>query len=527
MLYLLTQAVDRAADRAPDSEATRCGSDSLTWAELADRTDRLAGVLRSLGVRRGDRVAIYARKGLISPVAIHGTMKAGAAYVPLDPFAPVGRQELILRDCGIRHVVADAGAGGGLRELAASGVPLVGVVGGDDSGVPGAEVVSWDDAASAPPEPDPGTIELDLAYVLYTSGSTGVPKGVTHTHRSALAFAEIAAATYGFRPDDRLSNHAPLHFDLSTMDYFSAAVTGASTLVIPEAYTRFPASLAQLIEDQRPTVLYVVPLVLIQLLLQGALEKRDLSSLRWVLFGGEPFPTGQLRDFMAAVPGARFSNVYGPTEVNGVTYWLVPELAEGHDAPIPIGAPFGNVQTRVVDGGDAPVDPGEPGELLVRTPSMMRGYWGRPDLDQRAFYRHTVEAGVEDVYHRTGDLVRERPDGTFDFLGRKDRQIKTRGHRVELDEVEATLAAHPAVAAAAAFAVPDADGSQRIHGAVTLRTPGASTADDIGHHAASVLPRYALPEHVSILEAFPLTGSGKIDRLALRDDALATDSDTP
>ena len=526
MLYLLTQAVDRAASRTPDGEAALCGSESLTWAELADRTDRLAGVLRSLGVRRGDRVGIYARKGLISPVAIHGIMKAGAAYVPLDPFAPVGRQELIVRDCGIRHVVADAAAGGGLRELAAAGVPLVGVVGGDEEGVSGAHVVSWDDVVGAPPGPDTGTIELDLAYVLYTSGSTGVPKGVTHTHRSALAFAEIAAATYGFRPDDRLSNHAQLHFDLSTMDYFSAAVSGASTLGIPEAYTRFPASLAQLIEDQRPTVLYVVPLVLIQLLLHGALEQRDLSSLRWVLFGGEPFPTRQLRDFMATVPGARFSNVYGPTEVNGVTYWFVPQLLEGDDTPIPIGGPFGNVQTRVVDGAATPVEPGEPGELLVRTPSMMRGYWGRSDLDEQAFYRHAVEGGVEAVYHRTGDLVRERSDGTFDFLGRKDRQIKARGHRVELDEVEATLAAHPVVAAAAAFAVPDADGSQRIHGAVTLRTPESATVDDIARHAASILPPYALPEHQSILDTFPLTGSGKIDRLALRDDALVSESDT-
>ena len=519
MLYCLHQAVDRSAARWPDGEAARCGEEALSWAELADRTDRLAGVLRSLGVRRGMRVAIHARKGLISPIAIHGIMKAGAAYVPLDPLAPDARQQMILRDCGIRHVVADTHAGDSLRAALEAGVELDGIVGGTEDDIDGVDVVSWADVATAPPGTDPDTIELDLAYVLYTSGSTGAPKGVTHTHRSGLAFAEVAAGTFGFGPEDRLSNHAPLHFDLSTMDYFSAAVAGASTVVIPEMHTRLPASLARLIEDQRPTVLYVVPLVLVHLLLYGALDKRDLTSLRWVLFGGEPFSTPHLRALMRAIPGARFCNVYGPTEVNGVTYWPVPTLADGDDAPIPIGRPFGNVQTSIVDAQGHAAPPGEVGELLVRTPSMMAGYWGRPDLDEGAFHHVPTEGAPDLVYHRTGDLVRRRTDGALDFLGRRDRQIKTRGYRVELDEVEHALGSHVAVAAAAAFAVPDAAGAQHIHAAVTLKTPGTHTADDLRGHAAELLPRYALPEVLSILSEFPRTSSGKIDRLALRDRA--------
>ena len=522
MLYCLHQAVDRSADRRPDGEAARCGEQAITWAELADQTDRLAGVLRGLGVRRGMRVAIHARKGLISPVAIHGIMKAGAAYVPLDPLAPDARQQLILRDCGIRHVVADAHAGDSLRAAVDAGVELQGIVGGDGDPGGGVEVVSWADVAHAPPGGDPGTIELDLAYVLYTSGSTGVPKGVTHTHRSALAFAEIAADTFGFGPNDRLSNHAPLHFDLSTMDYFSAAVAGSSTVVIPEIHTRLPASLARLIETQRPTVLYVVPLVLVHLLLYGALDQRDLTSLRWILFGGEPFSTPHLRALMKAIPGARFCNVYGPTEVNGVTYWPVPTLADDHDAPIPIGHPFGNVQTRIVDADGRAAPPGDVGELLVRTPSMMAGYWGRPDLDAAAFERVPTEGAADLVYHRTGDLVRLRPDGALDFLGRRDRQIKTRGYRVELDEVEHALGSHEGVAAAATFAVPDEAGGQHVHAALTLETPGSHSVDDLLRHAAGLLPRYALPEVLSILSEFPRTSSGKIDRLALRNRAMGS-----
>jgi amino acid adenylation domain-containing protein len=336
--------------------------------------------------------------------------------------------------------------------------------------------VPWDEvvAASATP-PNAGTMEQDLCYILYTSGSTGVPKGVMHTHRSALSFAEIAVRAYGLDEHDRISNHAPLHFDLSTLDYFAGAVAGATTVVIPESHTKLPASLSALVEAERLTVLYAVPFALQQLLLHGALDKRSLPSLRWVLFGGEPFPPKHLRALMAALPQASFVNVYGPTEVNGVTHFPVPPIAEDDDSPIPIGMPYGNVEALIVDDEDRPVRPGEAGLLLVRTPTMMRGYWKRADLNERAFYRRPAFGIYEDVFHRTGDLVRERPDGNLDFLGRKDRQIKARGYRIELDEVEAALLAHEAVEGAAAFPVPIGEGTHRIEAAVTLRAGRATT----------------------------------------------------
>jgi acyl-coenzyme A synthetase/AMP-(fatty) acid ligase len=223
---------------------------------------------------------------------------------------------------------------------------------------------------------------------------------------------------------------------------------------------------------------------------------------------------------MQALPEAKFSNVYGPTEVNGVTYWVVPPLPEDSEEPIPIGRPYGNVETLIMDESDEPVALGEAGELYVRTPTMMLGYWGRPDLNVDAFYRRPAFQLSEHVFHRTGDLVRERADGALMFLGRKDRQIKIRGYRVELDEVEAALSSHEAVETVAVFPVPDTEGSQRIQAAVTLRTPDSVTQLDIVEHAAEILPRYALPEHIVILEELPRTSTGKVDRLALRERAL-------
>ena len=524
MRYLLHQSITEAAERDPGHEAIRFAADSLSYGELERRANGLARLLVDRGVRRGHRVGIYAEKCLELPVAMYGIMKAGAAYVPLDPSAPAARLRRIVADCEIEVVISRETKRRALATWLAGADPVrdcVGIAPGYDLG---AECVPWSEISPADAAPSVGTIEQDLAYVLYTSGSTAEPKGIMHTHRSALCFAEVAASTYGFSSRDRLSNHAPLQFDLSTLDYFAAAVCGATTVIIPEAYTRVPASLSQLMETERLTTLYAVPLAMIQLTLHGALEKRDLSALRWVLFGGEPFPTKHLRHMMRLLPHARFSNVYGPTEVNGCTYHLVPPLPEGSDDPIPIGSVYPNVEALVVDADDAIILDDRPGELLIRSGTRMAGYWRRPEMTQRATYRRTAPGGGEDLFHRTGDLVHRRPDGSFAFLGRKDRQIKTRGHRVELDEIEVALLGHPRVEEAAAYAIPDDEGSQRILACVQLAAPATAPADveaELEAHLRGELPPYAIPGEIKVLESLPRTPNGKIDRRQLQERALA------
>lgn len=526
MVFLLPQAVTSAAEHMPDQEAVRFAGQGLTYEALTAKSNSLARALLEMGVRRGDRVGVFMNKGLESAVSIYGIMKAGAAYVPLDPFAPVARLNYVIRDCGIRFLVTNATKVRELRQMLDGDHSLSTIVGISDGEVPLASI-PWNEVYNVPSEnvPEAGLTEQDLAYILYTSGSTGNPKGIMHTHRSGLTFAEWGVATYQLRSRDRLSNHAPLHFDLSTFDFFAGAQAGATTVIIPEALTKFPVNLSKLIQEERISVWYSVPFALIQLLLRGAMERFDLSSLRWVLFAGEPFPTKHLRALMAALPHARFSNLYGPTETNVCTYYHVEPLPEDSDEPIPIGKACANVEALVVDDDDQPLPAGKMGELLIRSPLVMRGYWAQPEMTERGFFRRPVFSGYDDVFYRTGDLVELQDDGNFKYLGRKDRQIKTRGYRVELDEIEVVLLSYDGVEEAAVYPVPDGEGSNLIEAAVTVK-PGTDldTAALISH-VSDRLPPYAVPVQITMMETFPRTSTGKINRRELREQALVPVND--
>jgi amino acid adenylation domain-containing protein len=522
MRYLLFQSIDSAAESTPHSLAIRYNGNNLTYEELSRRSSSLAWVLAGQGLKRGDRVGIYMNKSAESVVALYGIMKAGGAYVPLDPFAPESRTGYVIRDCGIRHLVTNQSKISSLQQIHAEGSPLeqlIGVAKSEDLPI---DCTTWDDVYNAPSTSHISNLtEQDLAYILYTSGSTGVPKGIMHTHRSGLSFAEWGAKTYELTSADRLSNHAPLHFDLSTFDFFAGAIAGATTVIIPEALTKFPASMAKFIQEEKITVWYSVPFALIQLVLHGKLDIRDYSTLRWILFAGEVFPTKHLCQLMSMLPNVRYSNLYGPTETNVCTFYHVNQLPEDLEETIPIGIPCANIEDLVVDLDDKIVFPGEVGELLIRGGVVMKGYWGQPEKTQNGFYRRPAFDQFEDIFYRTGDLVHLDKDGNYRYLGRKDRQIKTRGYRVELDEVEVALLSHVGVEEAAVYPVPDGQASNLIEASVILKNESQITESDLVGHLSGRLPPYAVPVRIEILDSFPRTSTGKINRRELQ--ALATD----
>ena len=348
-------------------------------------------------------------------------------------------------------------------------------------------------------------VGADLAYVLYTSGSTGAPKGVMLSHANALAFVGWAAETFGVRAEDRLSSHAPLHFDLSVFDLFAAAYGGAAVVLVPSRTSVFPVELARFIEVNGITVWYSVPSILTALTLHGDLRAGSLPTLRAVLFAGEVFPTKHLRRLMQLLPHARFFNLYGPTETNVCTYHEVRPLPEDATA-IPIGKAIDGVDAFALTDAGETAAPGEVGELCVRGASVMQGYWG--DAERTAKVLRAA------AYH-TGDLVRRDADGDYWLLGRRDAQIKTRGYRVELGEIEVALHEHPAVSDCAVVAMPDDEVTNRI--AAFVVGARAITESELVRHCADRLPRYMIPEVFAMVPELPKTSTGKVDRRSLRE----------
>ena len=510
MADLLHRLVDRAAERDEAREAYCVPGERISYGELAARTSRLAHLLIEAGVEPGDRVGILMPRCLETAVAVHGVLKAGAVFVPIDPRVPAAALETLVESCDIAAVVTVDAAADRLEALGSSSSLrlVVGASARSDRGTR-----PWSDLDAFPSTaPNVERAASDPAYIMFSSGSTGRPKGIAHTHGSGLAYARLSVATYGVVPDDRIGNHSPLHFDMSTFGYLSSPLAGATTLIVPEAYTKMPASLSQLVERERLTIWYSVPLALLQLLRRGALEERDLGALRWVLYGGEPMARRTARSLLEHCPKAKLSNVYGPAEVNQCTYHhlTLEELRGGEDeAPIPIGRTWDETEALILDGEGGPADEGE---LLIRSPTMMRGYWARPDLDERVFHD---EAGSGRFY-RTGDLVRRDAEGDLVFLGRLDRQVKVRGYRVELEEVERTLGAHPAVEEVAVVPV-HVNGEVDHLGAAVRVVPGESLeADALRGFAADLVSWYAVPRTVEVVETLPRTGSDKVDRNAVQ-----------
>ncbi len=495
-VLVLNELLDLQATQRPATEALTDGSARLTWGEYRDRAATLAGALRDAGVERGDRVGLHMPKSADSFVAVHAVLRLGAIVVPIDWFAPAAHVRSVIADADIAAVVS-----------AAKPAVLDDLL-GDDADRP---------AVVAPTASGPAVERVDVspaddAYIVYTSGSTGRPKGIVHTNASALAYAVAAVETYELTAADRLANVAALHFDQSTFELYAAPLAGASVLVLSDVVMRFPASTAELIEQERVTVWYSVPYAITQLTERGAVEHRDLTSMRWVLYGGESFPPGSLASSMRSLPTARFSNVYGPAEVNQCTFHHIDEPPLT-DEPIPIGAAWTAAELLLVDETDLPTD--DEGHLLVSSPTMMDRYWGRDDLTGAAIVTLPGADATNRRWYRTGDKVQRLVDGTFVFLGRFDHQVKVRGHRIELEAVESVVVEHPAVTDCAVMVERGTDGSDdQLVAAISPSVDDASIKQILKHLRAR-LPRYAVPASVISLPAIARTGNGKIDRPAV------------
>jgi amino acid adenylation domain-containing protein len=360
----------------------------------------------------------------------------------------------------------------------------------------------------------PNTVDSDPAYMLYTSGSTGTPKGVVISHLNALTFIEWTIATFKIRSDDRLSGHAPLHFDLSVFDIYAALGTGACVVMVPDRIAPFPAEFAKWIEEQKITVSYMVPSAFIRLLKHGELERFEYQALRTILFAGEVFPVKHLRDVMPHFPHADWYNLYGPTETNVCTWMPVPKPLV-QETELSIGTSCENFDCFALTSDGRKAKPGEEGELVVRGPGVMLGYWKLPERTAKNLTPNPLHKDFTDLIYRTGDLVRVLDDGvSFQYIARLDHMVKTRGYRVELEEIEHVLHANQRIRNAAVVAIPDDEVGARLRAAVVVE--GAELSQqELASHCATKLPSYAIPELFVLMPELPTTSTGKVDRRSL------------
>lgn len=519
MTLLLHQLAARSAERMPDVPAVVLGGVHMTYQELVTGSRQLGRYLSSeCSIRRGDRVAVVASKSPAAVRGLHAVLEAGGAYVPVDPTSPAPRAARILTAAAPRAVLVDASAAPLLAHLETAGcLEGVAVVQVDpDSPLETGVEARTDDWRTLPAGPVNSRGHADdLAHVLFTSGSTGAPKGVQITHRSVLAFLDWALPHFGIATDDRISGHPPLHFDLSTFDIYGSMAAGAQLHLVSAGANLHPAALASFIRDSGLTQWFSVPSTLAYLVRADVISEGDLPRLRRILFCGEPMPMPVLRRLMQRLPHVRFTNLYGPTEATiASTYYDVPDLPPDDRSPVPIGVPCTGEQAIVV-GDDGQLLPhGQTGHLCLAGAGLSPGYWRAEDETAAAFGALPALPGQR-VY-RTGDLARVDEQGLLQFIGRRDTQVKHRGYRIELGEVEVALAALEGIAEVAVVTVPTSSFAGNELCCAYVPTEPEQPFTELRNALARVLPAYMVPTRWRPCEVLPKNQNGKIDRRAIQ-----------
>ncbi|MGY1701516.1 Pls/PosA family non-ribosomal peptide synthetase [Geodermatophilus sp. SYSU D00766] len=483
----LSRYFERTCDVRPSATALECEGERLSYADLDQRANRLANLLKSRGVGCGVRVGILLHRSVDTYVALLAVTKTEATFVPIDPEAPADRLQYIAEDCALGLVVTHSSFAASCAALPCESLLL--------------DEVGHELAVQSSARPGTESDGDPVCYVIYTSGSSGRPKGVEISQSSICNFIGIVPSLYGVEPSDRVYQGMTIAFDFSIEEIWPTWAVGATLVAGPTDGRRVGSGLADFLEDHEITMIYCVPTVLATL-------DRLLPAIRTVNVGGEACPR-ELVDRWG--PGRRILNTYGPTETT-VTCTMA-ELRPGK--PVTIGRPLPTYRVTLLDEDRRPVPAGEVGEICVGGPGVARGYVNRPDLTADRFIPDPRGIPGERIY-RTGDLGRFLPDGEIEYLGRADSEVKVRGHRVDLQEIESVLLEHPAVTAAVVTLLSSADTGGDLAGYVVLRGSDTARADEVvaqlHEQAVQQLPPYMVPSYLDVVTSIPMLPSGKADR---------------
>jgi D-alanine--poly(phosphoribitol) ligase subunit 1 len=491
MLINVLEYLESTTTRFPDRPAVTDRDGTLSFKELRDRARRLAAKIAAQTDARNQPIAVYLPKSKECVVAFAAILYSGNCYAPLDLKSPAARMTKLLEKLAPALIVTDRAHAAALssdRVLC----------------------IDEEDDLHAAQAAMPATIDTDPVYIIHTSGSTGVPKGVVIPHRSVIDYIEWARATYAVTEVDTIGNQAPFHFDNSTLDLYLCFATGATLVLIPEDLFLFPIKLIEYLAAQEVRLIFWVPSAMAAVANTDVLAKTTLPGLTKILFAGEVMQNRHLNYWRRYFPNALFSNLYGPTEITvDCTYYIVDrEFAD--DEPLPIGFPCRNSDVLILNDRQHPAVAGERGELCVRGSSLALGYWNDPEKTAAAFAQNPLNPHYPERIYRTGDVVWRNEQGEIYFAGRNDHQIKHLGYRIELGEIETAALSVPEVRNACV--VYDQGKSQIVMFYQSERELGAAA---LRKALLEKLSKYMVPGMFVHLPDLPLNANGKIDRLAL------------
>ncbi len=503
MQHNVLEYLDRTAAEKPDKVAFSDGVDSLTFAQLYRGCRGLGSALCRRGLYQRP-IVVFMRKSPQEVAAFFGVIAGGDYYVPIDEEMPSGRIQLILDNIRSPLVICDASTAEKAKQfqLHDGRVVLYDDLAGEEA----------DEAALAAVRRR--AIDTDPIYIVFTSGSTGIPKGVAACHRSVMDYIEELSMALDFGEDTVFGNQTPLYFDACLKELYPTIKFGATTYLIPRGLFSLPLELVKYLNTHRVNTICWVASALTMISALGAFEEEVPQYLHTVAFGSEVFPIKQLRLWRDALPKASFTNLYGPTEGTGMCcfYRVDREFADGES--IPIGRPFPNREILLLTPEGKPAPKGEAGEICIRGTALTLGYYNDPERTASAFVQNPLNTAYPELIYKTGDLGRYNERGELIFVSRKDSQIKHMGHRVELGEVEVNAAMLPGVRLAAC--IYDAERKK-----IVLYFTGDPAEKEIAAQLKTRLPRYMLPNRILRLEQMPLTANGKLNRTALKQMYLA------
>ena len=490
--------LDETVARVPDKLAFVDENEGMTFRQLYDTMNSVGTYLAEGGYAH-EPVLVFMDKSVRTIATFFGVIAAGCFYVPIDEEMPAARIRLIVENCKPRLCVCDESTIEKAKSFA-----------GDTN------CVLYTALAGTTPDETKirairaAALDTDPLYIVFTSGSTGVPKGVAACHRSVLDYVEQLSETLGFSEDTVFGNQSPLYFDACLKELYPTIKFGATTYLVPRQLFMFPTKLVEYLNEKKINTVCWVVSALTMISAYGTFERVKPEYLRTVAFGSEVFPVKQFKLWREALPEAKFTNLYGPTECTGMSCYFHVEREMKEDEPIPIGRPFKNTQILLLSDDGKQVPDGEVGEICIRGTCVTLGYYNNPEKTREAFVQNPLQSAYPELIYKTGDLGRLNDRGELVFVSRKDYQIKHMGHRIELGEIEANVNAMDGVKLCGCIYFKE---KERI----VLYYVGDMESPALMTELKKVLPRYMLPNRTIRLEEMPFTANGKINRVRLKE----------